>query len=191
MAENALTQLLLLLSITVAMVLVFQRLRVPSSLAYLAVGVVLGANTAGPVISEEYVRLIAEYGIVFLLFTIGLSFSLSQIYALRHTILGLGTALVYPTLLAAVADVAAPAWRGSAVGVYRLWRDLGFAAGAIVTGLVADLAGVASAIWIVAALTAGSRRRHRAHRSPRPPSTTGRRRPGSSSRPSGRPAPTG
>jgi MFS family permease len=71
-------------------------------------------------------------------------------------VLGLGTALVYPTLLAAVADVAAPAWRGSAVGVYRLWRDLGFAAGAIVTGLVADLAGVASAIWIVAALTAGS-----------------------------------
>jgi MFS family permease len=70
--------------------------------------------------------------------------------------LGLGTALVYPTLLAAVADVAAPAWRGSAVGVYRLWRDLGFAVGAIVAGLVADLAGMASAIWIVAALTAGS-----------------------------------
>ncbi|HET8849732.1 MAG: sodium:proton exchanger [Marinobacter sp. 34-60-7] len=99
MAENALTQLLLLLSVTVAMVLVFQRLRVPSSLAYLAVGVVLGANTAGPVISEEYVRLIAEYGIVFLLFTIGLSFSLSQIYALRHTILGLGTAQVVLTTL--------------------------------------------------------------------------------------------
>lgn len=71
-------------------------------------------------------------------------------------VLGVGTAFVYPTLLASVADVAAPAWRGSAVGVYRLWRDLGFAAGAIVTGLVADLAGMASAIWIVAALTAGS-----------------------------------
>ena len=68
--------------------------------------------------------------------------------------LGLGTALVYPTLLAAVADVAAPGWRGSAVGVYRLWRDLGFAAGALVAGLVADAAGMASAIWVVAAITA-------------------------------------
>jgi MFS family permease len=70
--------------------------------------------------------------------------------------LGIGTALVYPTLLAAVADVAEPAWRGAAVGVYRLWRDLGFAVGAIVVGLVADTAGASSAIWGVAALTAGS-----------------------------------
>ena len=71
-------------------------------------------------------------------------------------VLGLGTALVYPTLLAVVADVADPAWRGSAIGVYRLWRDLGFAAGAIVAGLVADAAGIASAIWVVAIITAGS-----------------------------------
>lgn len=70
--------------------------------------------------------------------------------------LGIGTALVYPTLLAAVADVAEPAWRGSAVGVYRLWRDLGFAVGAIVAGAVADVAGVASAIWVVAIVTAAS-----------------------------------
>ncbi|HEU4572582.1 MAG TPA: MFS transporter, partial [Candidatus Limnocylindrales bacterium] len=70
--------------------------------------------------------------------------------------LGLGTALVYPTLLAAVADVAEPAWRGSAVGVYRLWRDLGFAAGAVVAGVIADAAGMATAIWAVAALTAAS-----------------------------------
>jgi MFS family permease len=70
--------------------------------------------------------------------------------------LGLGTALVYPTLLAAVADVAEPAWRGSAVGVYRLWRDLGFVAGAIVAGVVADAAGMTSAIWAVAVLTAAS-----------------------------------
>ena len=68
-------------------------------------------------------------------------------------LLGLGTALVYPTLLAAIADVAPPAWRGSAVGAYRLWRDLGFAAGAIVAGLIADAAGVAAAIWAVAVLT--------------------------------------
>jgi MFS family permease len=70
--------------------------------------------------------------------------------------LGLGTALVYPTLLAAIADVAEPAWRGSAVGVYRLWRDLGFAIGAIVAGLIADAAGIASAIWVVAGITAVS-----------------------------------
>jgi MFS family permease len=71
-------------------------------------------------------------------------------------LLGVGTAMVYPTLLAAVADVAEPAWRGSAVGVYRLWRDLGFAVGAIVAGIVADAAGVAPAIWFVAVLTAAS-----------------------------------
>lgn len=71
-------------------------------------------------------------------------------------LLGLGTALVYPTLLAAIADVAEPAWRGSAVGVYRLWRDLGFAVGAIVAGIIADAAGSAAAIWFVAVMTAGS-----------------------------------
>ena len=70
--------------------------------------------------------------------------------------LGLGTALVYPTLLAVIADVAEPVWRGSAVGVYRLWRDLGFAIGAIVAGLVADAAGIGAAIWLVAGVTAGS-----------------------------------
>ncbi|HEY8632314.1 MAG TPA: MFS transporter [Candidatus Limnocylindrales bacterium] len=71
-------------------------------------------------------------------------------------LLGLGTAMVYPTLLAAIADVAQPAWRGSAVGVYRLWRDLGFAVGAIVAGVIADAAGIAAAIWVVALITAGS-----------------------------------
>ena len=70
--------------------------------------------------------------------------------------LGLGTALVYPTLLAVVADVAEPAWRGAAIGVYRLWRDLGFAAGAILAGVVADRLGMAAAIGVVAALTAAS-----------------------------------
>jgi len=71
-------------------------------------------------------------------------------------VLGVGTALVYPTLLAAVADVAAPSLRGSAVGVYRLWRDLGFAVGAIVAGVIAYAAGMITAIWIVALITAGS-----------------------------------
>lgn len=94
MIEQALLQTLLLLGVTVFVVLLCQRLRVPSSLAYLLVGVVLGSHTAGPVINDQYIRIIAEFGIVFLLFSIGLSFSLSQIYAMRHTILGLGTAQV-------------------------------------------------------------------------------------------------
>jgi len=71
-------------------------------------------------------------------------------------VLGLGTALVYPTLLAAVADVAEPSWRGSAIGVYRLWRDLGFAIGAFVVGIAADGVGAQATIAIVAVLTAAS-----------------------------------
>ncbi len=69
---------------------------------------------------------------------------------------GLGTAMVYPTLLAVIADVAEPGWRASAVGVYRLWRDLGFAAGAVVAGTIADLVGMPAAIWSVAVLTGAS-----------------------------------
>jgi CPA2 family monovalent cation:H+ antiporter-2 len=97
MLEQTLTQMLLLLGVTVFIILIFQRLQIPASLGYLVVGVILGAHTAGPVVSPEYVKLIAEFGIVFLLFTIGLSFSMAQIYASRHTILGLGTAQVVLT----------------------------------------------------------------------------------------------
>jgi MFS family permease len=68
-------------------------------------------------------------------------------------LLGAGTAMVYPTLLAVIGDVAHPAWRASAVGVYRLWRDAGFAVGALLAGLVADRFGMPAAIWTVAALT--------------------------------------
>jgi len=71
-------------------------------------------------------------------------------------LLGLGTALVYPTLLAAVSDVAHPDWRASAVGVYRLWRDGGYAVGALLAGVVADLLGVPWAIGTIAALTFAS-----------------------------------
>jgi MFS family permease len=67
--------------------------------------------------------------------------------------LGVGTAMVYPTLLAAVGDVAHPSWRASAVGVYRLWRDLGYAAGAVLAGVTADLLGVDASISMVAAIT--------------------------------------
>jgi MFS family permease len=71
-------------------------------------------------------------------------------------LLGAGTAMVYPTLLAAIGDVAHPAWRARAVGVYRLWRDAGFAVGALLAGVVADAYGMLAAIWVVAALTAAS-----------------------------------
>jgi MFS family permease len=69
-------------------------------------------------------------------------------------LLGVGTALVYPTLIAAVSDVAEPRDRASVVGVYRFWRDMGFVAGALLAGLVADAAGAGPAIALVAALTA-------------------------------------
>ena len=71
-------------------------------------------------------------------------------------LLGIGTAMVYPTLLAGIGDVAEPSWRASAVGVYRLWRDLGYAGGAILSGLAADLLGVPAAIIVVAGLTFAS-----------------------------------
>jgi MFS family permease len=77
-------------------------------------------------------------------------------WALAAVALGVGTAMVYPTLLAAVGDVAHPSWRARAVGVYRLWRDGGFAAGALLAGAIADLAGIRAATWAIAALTAAS-----------------------------------
>jgi MFS family permease len=67
--------------------------------------------------------------------------------------LGFGTALVYPTLLAAVSDVAHPEWRASAVGVYRLWRDGGYAVGALLSGIFADTIGIPYTMLIIAALT--------------------------------------
>ena len=72
------------------------------------------------------------------------------------TLLGVGTALVYPTLLAAVSDVAHPDWRASALGVYRLWRDAGYAVGAIAAGLLADAFTVPFAISAIAVLTFAS-----------------------------------
>ena len=68
-------------------------------------------------------------------------------------LLGIGTAMVYPTLLASIADVAHPSWRGSAVGVYRLWRDSGYAVGGLMAGTLADLFGMRAAIMAVAVLT--------------------------------------
>ena len=77
-------------------------------------------------------------------------------FATGAVLLGIGTAMVYPTLLAAIGDVAHPSWRASAVGVYRLWRDLGYAIGALLAGVTADALGLPAAMWLVAALTLAS-----------------------------------
>jgi MFS family permease len=77
-------------------------------------------------------------------------------FALAAVWLGIGTAMVYPTLLAAVGDVAHPAWRASAIGVYRLWRDLGYALGALLAGIIADAFGLQAAVWAIAILTFAS-----------------------------------
>lgn len=77
-------------------------------------------------------------------------------FAAGSILLGAGTAMVYPTLLAAIGDVAHPAWRASSVGVYRLWRDLGYAVGALLAGIIADALGVHAAIWMIAAVTFAS-----------------------------------
>lgn len=77
-------------------------------------------------------------------------------WLVASVLLGLGTAMVYPTLLAAVGDVAAPAWRATAVGIYRLWRDLGYVIGALLAGVLADLFGMAAAIVAIGLLTLAS-----------------------------------
>jgi MFS family permease len=78
------------------------------------------------------------------------------VWAVAAVLLGAGTAMVYPTLLATVGDVAHPAWRARSVGIYRLWRDGGFAVGALLAGVLADLYGIRTAVLVVAALTAAS-----------------------------------
>jgi MFS family permease len=77
-------------------------------------------------------------------------------WAAAAVLLGAGTAMVYPTLLATIGDVAHPAWRARSVGVYRLWRDGGFAAGALLAGVIADAFGIRAAVWVVAVVTAAS-----------------------------------
>ena len=101
-----LSQILLLLGIAVAVVVIFQRLNIPTSLGYLLVGVILGPHTIGPTVNVPEFKIMAEFGVVFLLFTIGLNFSLPQLHALRHQVLGLGTGQVAFT----TAMVGAVAW---------------------------------------------------------------------------------
>ena len=94
-----LAQILLLLSVAIGVVVMFQRLHVPTSLGYLLVGVVLGPHTIGPIVAMPELEVLAEFGLVFLLFTIGLNYSLPQLHALRHQVLGLGTGQVVLTTL--------------------------------------------------------------------------------------------
>jgi MFS family permease len=84
------------------------------------------------------------------LFLLGQGFA---IWLAGAVLLGIGTAMVYPTLLAAISDVAHPDWRASAVGVYRLWRDGGYAVGALTAGLIADALGIPAAIAAIGGLT--------------------------------------
>jgi MFS family permease len=76
------------------------------------------------------------------------------VWAAGSVLFGAGTAMAYPTLIAAVSDVAHPSWRGAAVGVYRLWRDIGFAVGALLAGFLADLYSIKTAIIVIAVITA-------------------------------------
>lgn len=89
-----LAQILMLLGVAVTVVVTFQRLHIPTSLGYLLVGVILGPHTIGPTVNVPEFKALAEFGVVFLLFTIGLNYSLPQLHALRHQVLGLGTAQV-------------------------------------------------------------------------------------------------
>lgn len=73
-------------------------------------------------------------------------------FAMGAALLGIGTAMAYPVLLALVSDVAGPDWRGSALGIYRLWRDSGYAVGAVATGIVADHFGATTSVVVVAGL---------------------------------------
>jgi MFS family permease len=102
-------------------------------------------------------RLIAA-GMLLQAFAIGLAAlgTTFTTWAAAAVLLGAGTAMVYPTLLAVIGDVAHPAWRARSVGVYRLWRDGGFAIGGLLAGGIADAFGLLAAIWTVAALTAAS-----------------------------------
>ncbi len=92
-------------------------------------------------------------GIAIFLFVLTTGFSAWSVAAVS---LGVGTAMVYPTLLAAIGDLTHSSWRATAVGVYRLWRDSGYAFGAILAGMVADQFGIRGAIVAVGVLTLSS-----------------------------------
>lgn len=89
-------------------------------------------------------------GVVLLMFVPAASFG---VYVALSALLGLGTAIVYPTFLAAIADYTHPQQRAESIGVFRLWRDLGYAIGALLTGVLADLAGLNLPVFFIGLLT--------------------------------------
>jgi MFS family permease len=76
-----------------------------------------------------------------------------EYWLIGSSLLGIGTAMVYPTLIAAVSDASHPTWRARSLSVYRFWRDLGYAIGALSGGITADIFGLSWAIGAIAALT--------------------------------------
>lgn len=76
-----------------------------------------------------------------------------EYWLIGSVLLGLGTAMVYPSLIAAVSDASHPSWRARSLSVYRFWRDLGYAIGALASGLIADFLGFSAAIIAIAVLT--------------------------------------
>src|SRR5690554_586572 len=98
-----LAQILLLLVVSVSVIATFQRLHIPTALGYLLVGAMLGPFTIGPAVYVPEFQALAEFGVVFLLFTVGLNFSLPQLQALRHHVLWLGTGqVVFTTIVAGI-----------------------------------------------------------------------------------------
>src|SRR5262249_57128819 len=79
-----------------------------------------------------------------------------EYWLIGSVLLGIGTAMVYPCLIAAVSDASHPTWRARSLSVYRFWRDLGYAIGALSAGIIADIFGMAWAIGAVAMLTFAS-----------------------------------
>ncbi len=134
--HNTLQSVLVLLAAAVLVVVVFRSLRLPPLLGYLIVGVAIGPHALGWITSTEEVRTLAEIGVVFLMFSIGLEFSLSRLMTMRRIVFGLGTAQVLVTLLLVVGVAAAVgvSWRSGIV----LGGALAMSSTAILAKLLAE-----------------------------------------------------
>jgi CPA2 family monovalent cation:H+ antiporter-2 len=134
--QNSLQSVLVLLAAAVLVVVVFRSLKLPPLLGYLIVGVLIGPHALGWVTSTEEVRDLAEIGVVFLMFSIGLEFSLSRLVTMRRIVFGLGAAQVLVTLLLVlgVASAVGVAWQGGIV----LGGALAMSSTAILAKLLAE-----------------------------------------------------
>jgi len=136
MHQSALTEVLLLLAISVIAVTVFRRMHLPPILAYLGVGALIGPHALGWVAESENTRVLAEFGVVFLLFTLGLEFSISKLSSMRKAVLGMGGAQVVITAL--VAGLAAWALNLSLPAALVIGGVLAMSSTAIVIKLLAE-----------------------------------------------------